>query len=532
MQFVIQLFSANPLLTLFFVAGVGFVLGKIKLLSVQLGVAAVLFTGLAVGALDPSIKLPDVLQNLGLVLFVYTLGLSSGPGFFRSFKRRGIQTTVLTLGSLLLTAFIWVAMARTLNLSPGTAAGGFTGSLTNTAALAAVMEISGGSSEPAVGYAITYPAGVVGLILVLIGLAAWSRKKGNLAPPPKEDLINRTLVVKQPGAIGKTISEVVDEHNLTIIFGRILRGGNLHLANSHEKLELGDLITTVGTPEETFRTAEILGEVSKERLEFDRREFDYRRIFVSNPDVFGKSLAELDLPTRFNATVTRLSRGDIEILPDGHTVLEPGDRVRVLTRRENLSLISKELGDSYKALSEVDVMSFALGIAIGLLIGLIEVPLPGGISFKLGVAGGPLVASLVLGALHRTGPIHWGLSFNANLTLRQIGLILFLAGVGIRSGYAFRDSMAAGTGLPVFLVGCAATVISAAIYLLIANKLFGLSGATLMGMASAIHTQPAALSFSAEQTNSDAPNVGYATVFPIASVSKIILAQLIYQFLK
>jgi putative transport protein len=247
--------------------------------------------------------------------------------------------------------------------------------------------------------------------------------------------------------------------------------------------------------------------------------------------VFGMTLAELNLPQKYDAVMTRLQRGEVEILPDGGTIIEPGDRVRVVTHRDNMTRISKYLGDSYRALSEIDILSFALGIALGLLIGLIPVHLPGGLVFKLGNAGGPLVVALILGALHRTGPINWSLPYSANLTLRQIGLVFFLAAVGVKSGFAFREALSSGSGLTTFLVGAVATAISATVFLSLGSKIFKVSGATMMGMVSGVHTQPAALGFSIEETKSDQPNVGYASVFPVASVSKIIIAQILLQIL-
>lgn len=532
MDALVGLLSENPLLTLFVVAGIGYPLGRVKVFGISLGVAAVLFVGLAIGALDQQIQLPDIIQTLGLVMFVYTLGLSSGPGFVASLRKRGAQATALTLGALGVTTVIWVVADRVLHLPPALAAGGFTGSVTNTAALAAVLEITGGSLDPAVGYSITYPMGVLGLMVVMTLFAARLRKQGKLVPPPKPGFVTKTIRVNRPEVIGQSLHDAIVQQQLSVIFGRLRRGEHMQVAESSLLLQEGDLITAVGPPEKMAEAVRALGEEASERLDFDRREYDFRRVFISNPAVFGKSLADLELPQKHDAIVTRVSRGDVEFLPDGNTHLEPGDRVRVVTHRDNMPAISRLLGDSYKALSEIDILSFALGICLGLLVGLITVPLPGGIEFKLGTAGGPLLVSLALGALHRTGPIHWGLSFNANLTLRQIGLILFLAAVGVRSGYAFKEALGTSSGWVVFGVGCLATILTATLFLLVAGKVFKVSGANLLGMVAAVHTQPAALGFAVEQTKSDLPNVGYATVFPIASISKIILAQVIYQALK
>ncbi len=526
-----KLLVENPLLTLFLVAGLGYPLGRLKLGGASLGVAAVLFVGLGFGALNPQIKLPEVLQQLGLVMFVYTLGLSSGPGFVAAFKKRGVQASLITFVALITTVGIWFIASRMFGLSPGMTAGGFTGSVTNTAALAAVIELSG-NLDPAVGYSITYPMGVIGLMIVMGAFSALLRRKDKLVPPKTPGLTNATFIISNPDVFGESIHDLMAEHSTKVVFGRLRRGDQLLIAESSLVLQQGDLLSAVGSPDSIETLASLLGGLADERLDLDRSQFDYRRYFVSNPDIFGKSLAELQLPQKFDAVVTRISRGDVEFLPEGTTILEPGDRIRVLTHRDNFPVIKRALGDSFKALSEIDILGFGLGICIGLMLGMIEVPLPGGLMFKLGLAGGPLVVSLVLGAVQHTGPIYWGLSFSANLTLRQIGLILFLAGVGVRSGYGFREAMMSSEGLIVLGTGAVATMVTATLFLLISSRVFKVSGATLMGMVAAVHTQPAGLGFAVDQTKSDLPNAGYATVFPIASVGKIILAQVLFQLLR
>jgi putative transport protein len=266
-------------------------------------------------------------------------------------------------------------------------------------------------------------------------------------------------------------------------------------------------------------------------LELDRSQLDYRRIFVSNPKLAGLPLRDLNLPQQFGAIVTRVRRGDIEFIPNGDTVLEPGDRVRVVTPRENMEALTKFFGDSYRSLSEVDILSFSLGIALGLLLGLVPVPLPGGVVLKLGFAGGPLVVSLILGAFARTGPLVWTLPYSANLTLRQLGLILFLAGVGTRAGYPFISTFTKGGGVYLLLAGAVITCAVSLLTLWIGHKLLKIPMGILIGMLAGIQTQPAVLGFALEQTGNDLPNIGYASVYPVAIIAKIVLAQLLLALL-
>jgi putative transport protein len=215
----------------------------------------------------------------------------------------------------------------------------------------------------------------------------------------------------------------------------------------------------------------------------------------------------------------------VEFLPHGDTVLEPGDRVRVVARREHLDAVSTFFGNSYRALSEIDILTFSLGLAVGVLLGLVPIPLPGGVTVRLGLAGGPLVVALVLGAVQRTGPLVWALPYNANLTLRQVGLILFLAGVGTRAGHAFVTTLVQGAGPMLFAAGAAVTCATALGTLWVGYHLLRIPLGLLVGMLAGLQTQPAVLGFALERTRNDLPNVGYAAVYPIATIAKILLAQ-------
>lgn len=544
---MIQLLIDNPLLLLFVVAAIGYPLGQIKIRGINLGVAAVLFAGLAVGALHPDLKLPEIVYTLGLILFVYTVGLSSGPGFFASLQRQGLRYNLLVVGMILLAAAITAIAHFLLQLQPTITAGVFAGSLTNTPALAGVLEYVKGFApgagldqalaEPVIGYSITYPMGVVAMILSIvlmqrlwrIDYAVEAQQVPEFAMHKR--LHTRTVRVTRPEAAGKTIEELFQQHNWGVIFARLRRAGQVMLVRGEMRLQLGDELSVVGPLEELDRVTEYLGEYVDQRLDFDRSEFDYRRMFVSNPELAGRRLRDLNLLRGYGAMVTRVRRGDFELVPRGETVLELGDQVRVLTQRQRLEEVRKVFGDSYRALSEIDVLSFSLGVALGLLVGLVPIPLPGGIVFKLGFAGGPLVVALILGRLGRTGPILWGLPYSANLTLRQVGLVLFLAGIGTRSGHAFVTTLTQGNGALIFLAGVVITSVAALGTLWIGHQVLKIPMGLLTGMLAGLQTQPAVLGFSLEQTRNELPNVGYATVYPMAMIAKILLAQLLLTLL-
>jgi putative transport protein len=340
-------------------------------------------------------------------------------------------------------------------------------------------------------------------------------------------LQNRTLYVTRPDAEQVSVADLINTHKWDVVFGRVQRAGHVTLTNSRTHLRPGDLVSVIGGLEDLDQVTAYLGEHSNQQLELDRSEFDHRRIFVSNPKIAGHRLRDFNLPQQFGAVVTRVRRGDIEFLPHGDTVLELGDRVRVLTRRDHMDAVSAFFGDSYRALSEIDILTFSLGLALGLLLGAIPIPLPGGVTLKLGFAGGPLIVALILGSRGRTGPMVWSLPYSANLTLRQIGLIFFLAGVGTRSGYAFVTTFTQGGGIAIFVAGAVITCLTALVTLFIGHRLLKIPMGLLTGILAGLQTQPAVLGFALEQAGNDLPNIGYATVYPIAMIAKILMAQLL-----
>lgn len=545
---MLKILIENPLLLLFLVAAVGYPLGRIKIRGSSLGVASVLFTGLAIGSLHPGLKLPEIVYMLGVALFVYTVGLANGPAFIASLRRAGFRDNFLVVGILLLGVVLTMATHRILHLKPALTAGMFSGSLTCTPALAAILDtikhgapremISTMLSDPVVGYSITYPVGVIGTILaVSLMQKVWKIDYGSEAKDLRgfgitsEPLRNITILVNRPEATGISIEKLRKENNWDVIFGRVRHGSAISLPDPMYCFSPGDLVTAVGSAEELERIAGFLGEQSTDEIDLDRREFDFRRIFVSNPRLAGRRLRDLHLKEKHGAIVSRIRRGDNDILPHGDTVLELGDRVRVISDRERMDEVSAFFGDSYRAVSEVDILTFSLGLAVGLFVGTVPIPLPGNAELRLGFAGGPLLTALILGTLGRTGPMVWSLPYGANRTLRQIGLILFLAGVGTRAGYGFVTTFASEGGLLLLAAGAAITCSTAMAMLWIGYRLLKIPMSLLIGMLAGLQTQSAVLGFAMEQTRNDLPTVGYASVYPVATIAKIILAQLLLMLL-
>ncbi|MBI9049022.1 MAG: hypothetical protein JEZ00_06375 [Anaerolineaceae bacterium] len=546
MKIIIQLLAENPILLLFLVAAIGYPLGKLNFRGANLSVAAVLFVGIFFGALDPSIKLPEIIYRFGLVIFVYSIGLTSAPMFFDSLRKKGLSYNLLIMGCLLFAAFLSIGSFFLFDFLPSQAAGLFSGSLTNTPALAAILEYLQGitpvdmlelvQAEPVVAYSITYPVGVLGVILAIIFLQKlWKVdyqaevRKHNYPGASYEPLANQTILIGKD--FSKNVQELIEEYHWNAIFGRHLSDGVLELTHRQTILKKGDLIHVITAREELIALLPVLGYESDQHLNYDLRVYDKFRVFISNHKIAGKRIREIDLFSGSDIMITRIRRGDAEFLPHGDTKLMLGDQMRIVTKHEYVEEIRKFCGDSFKGISEFKVLAFGAGIVLGLLLGEIPIPLPGGVVFKLGIAGGPLVMAIILGTLGRSGPMVWTIPYSANLVLRQIGLVLFLAGVGTRSGYAFVETLRSGSGGWMFLSGAVVTCLTATLALIMGYKLLKIPMGVLTGVIAGMHTQPAVLAFSLEQAENELPNVGYAMVFPVAMIIKILLAQFILVYL-
>jgi putative transport protein len=546
MQSLVEFLAHQPLLVLFLVIGVGYLAGSVHVFRFSLGPAAVLFTGIAVGAIDPRLQIPEFIHVLGLILFVYTTGLQSGSSFFSSFGRRGIRANLAAGGVLCIAAAFCAVMRHVWDIGPALIVGAFVGSLTNTPALAssidAIRGLAGESADlpellsaPVIGYSVTYPFGVIG---VLLAFYVFERTVAREDPAVSElgeeetgHIVARSYRVTNPAAIGVEVRTILPEDiQHMIVFSRLKRGDLLSLVGGKTKFQADDLVTAVCEERAHARVLEILGELSDEALQKERAQFDYRRIEVSDKNVVGRKIKDLGLQDHFEATITRLRRGDVDFVPSGETVIEHGDRVRVLTRVDNIERLTKFFGDSVRSGSEADFFPVSLGIVLGALLGLLPLPLPGGTTFTLGFAGGPLIVGLILGRIQRTGSIIWGMPYSANLTLRQIGLVLFLAGIGTRAGDGFLETLARG-GWKLALIGGAVTSLTTMLVLLFGVRWLKLSPPAVMGMMSGIQTQPACLAYAAQRTATNLPDLWYATVYPVSMIAKIILAQMLVRFL-
>jgi putative transport protein len=528
-----------PVVTLFAVIGVGYLLGQVRIFGFRLGVAGVLFAGLAVGSLGPDIALPSIVSTVGLILFIYSIGIQFGPGFVNPFRRDGYRDNVFCIAMLVLGAAAAIGVAVWQGLTGPTLAGLFSGSLTNAPALAAAQEVLRDNNRglapsvlqqlvdrPVIAFGLAYPFGVLGVMLSFQVYRTVFRIKP-VHSESADPIAVRDFVVQNPGVTGQSLADVLRLHkDLGFVVSRIRHREQTSLATADSQLSLGDIVAVVGNRPALERARHIFGEPSEIHIEHDRAVLDYRRVFVSSPEIVGKRIGDLDLQSRLSATVTRLRRGDLDIVPNSNTRLEYGDRVRVLTAPSNFGEVSRFFGDSIRGTAETDFGSVGLGMTLGVILGLIPFPLPGGTMLRLGLAGGPLIAGLVLGRLQHTGPITWVIPMSANLTLRQIGLVLFQAGVGTRAGFGFVQTVRT-SGVEMIVGGAAITAAVAMASLFVGHRILRRPFESVMGLVCAIHTEPASLAYASLVSSSDAPQASYARVFPVCTVAKIVLAQLL-----
>ncbi len=554
-QHSLQFLAHNPLLLLFAVVALGYPISKIRIAGASFGIASILFAGIALGALvirpglDPALhkdlsREMKLVYELGLAVFVYAMGLSIAHSFWAAFSREGIQKNAVVFIVMVVSTGAVALLARAVGFNARYAAGLLTGSFTNMPALAGVVDrvksMPGMGplevAQPTVASAIAYPIGVlVPMLILLISPRLFRVNLKEEADGLTEyrtghhHLEAWTVRVTRPEAESHRKHDICTTHGCRVVFGRVLRKAELLLPGPDFRLKLDDLVTVVGSPEDLGRVAELLGERSHVELDRDQSALDATRIFVSRPEVVGVPLGRLDLVAKHQAIITRVRRGDLWFVPDGDTVLELGDRVRVTTRRDNIEAIEKFFGDSYHALSDVSFLTFAMGLAGGLVLGEVPIPLGGGMVFKLGFAGGPLAIALILGRFHRVGSLVWNFPYGANHTIRQFGLVLFAAGIGLISGEGFRTIVAANPGvLPLFL-GSALLIclLADGLAMAVGHKLFKIPLNVMFGIVAGTHTQPVVLGYATHQTRNELPNVGFATVYPLATILKIVLAQVL-----
>ena len=520
--------AINQLLLLFVIVALGSIIGHIKVKGVSLGPAAVLFIALLFSALDPRLELPIIIGHLGLAMFAYLIGLASGPMFFSAVKTNS-KIIVVVIGAIVAAALIAVGVGQhLLGLNRELVAGAFVGSLTNTPALAAAGAAAPGkvAADVTVGYSLTYLIGVI----VMMAAVAWAVRRGERHPSERDldtppPLVHESVRIDKDGL--PNLGFIVAGFHNQVVFSRTMRDGHVEVAVDDFAPTHGDIVTIIGPSHIVEQAVEMLGHKSGIHLALDRSELDFRRIAVTNSQVAGRTISDLNLAGQFGAVATRVRRGNVDMLASDDLVLQLGDRVRVTASRTRMPAVAKFLGDSERETGEVNPIGFAIGMSLGLLLGLVVIPI-GTSNFSFGDALGPLLVGLLLGRAQRTGPIVWSVPYPAAEALRNFGVLAFLAYAGSHSGAALVDSFKTNSWYKVIALGLLIVVTSALIQEVFGRGLLKTSGAQMAGTLAGSETQPAVLAYATERAAGD-PRValGYALVYPVAMVLKVVLAPLI-----
>ncbi len=502
--------------------------GHVKVKGIGLGPAAVLFAAIILsawaGELGVELIVPPVIGTLGLVLFAFAIGINSGNSFFHNLKT--------AVGPLLTMVVLFVVAAGAaygigvyvFHLDIAVVAGTFAGALTNTPALAAAGDASGDPGQATVGYSIAYIFGVLGMIGAALAALAYSKYDKD-APTP---IANRTVRVERDDH--PFIGDLYEKMGGKVTFSRLRRGetGPITRPSMSDTLDPGDLITVVGPTELVAKTAKELGHGSSHSLMKDRSYLDFRRITVSDPHVAGRTIGSLGMSQNFSATISRVRRGDVDLVGEPGLVLQQGDRVRVVAPTSKMAQITKFFGDSARGLSDINPIALGLGMALGIFIGHIAIPVGGGSSFTIGAAAGVLIVGLIFGKLGRIGPIVTAVPYTACQVLIELGLLIFLAQAGTVAGGQIMEAFRGGSWYKIFIVGIVVTSIMAVGLYVAMRWIFKMGGTRLAGLLGGSQTQPAVLAFANSRTNDD-PRValGYALVYPVAMVAKILIAQVL-----
>lgn len=515
---------------LFLIVALGFILGKVNFRGISLDVSAVIFIALLFGHFG--VIIPKELGNFGLVLFIFTIGIQSGPGFFGSFKSHGkvlFLITLLIVGSASLTGLV---LRYILNIQTDEVVGLIAGALTSTPGLAAAIDATKSSSS-SISYGIAYPFGVIGVILFvkllpkMLGIDVKAEEK-RLEDKYKEKypaLQTGTFRITNLGIVGKSLTTLQVRTMTGAVISRIRHGETTELPTPHSILYKDDLVKAVGNEMALQQLGLLLGERVTEDLPLEQS-YELRLLLITNKEVIGKSLGNLNLQGNFNSTVTRVRRSGIDLSPAPELVLKFGDKLTVVGHKDSLTELAKLLGNDEKRLSDTDFFPIAMGIVLGVIFGKINISFSDSFSFSPGLTGGILIVALVLSAVGKTGPIIWSMSGSANQLLRQLGLLLFLAEVGTSAGTnlvaTFQES-----GWLLFAVGFVITLVPMILAVLVGYFIFKVNIFDLMGVITGGMTSTPGLAAADSMTDSDAPSVAYATVYPIAMVFLIVFIQLI-----
>ncbi|MGO8674138.1 MAG: putative transporter [Capsulimonadaceae bacterium] len=536
------LVTAHAALILGLVAVLGLGLGTRRAFGVRLGVAGVLFVGLVFGhfglGIDDTILI--FARDFGLILFVYTIGIQIGPGFAASMRRQGVPLNIMAAAIVLLGAGLTVLIGRLLlpHRDWPAMVGVFSGATTNLPSMAAAQQAitilnPAEAHLPGVGFSVAYPFGVLGIILTSLIVRALFRINpkaeakalaGEAGQARKLEAV--TVQVTKDEFDGVRLEALLSQSERPVVVSRVLRPDGAHVATADAVIEQGDVLVAVGPASDVEYFTQLIGEEAHIDVRSSSTDITTRSLLVTRKEIIGKSVPELNLPERCNVQGTRVARGDVEMAATDSVTLMFGDRVTAVGEESALKKAAHVLGDSVVVRDNPMMLPMFLGIALGVMLGCMPIPVPGfPVPLRLGLAGGPLVVALILGRIGKIGPLVWYMPRGANLSVRKLGIILFMAGVGIKAGALFVETLVHGDGLLWMGYGAVITIVPLLSVALFARGILKLNFLPLCGLIAGSMTSPPEIAFDNSRTHSEAPAVAYASVYPLVMLLRILAAQ-------
>ena len=562
MDWIINLFTntesvAHIALLYAVVIAVGILLGKIKIGGISLGVTFVLFAGIVAGHIGftgPT-NILSFIQDFGLILFVFCIGLQVGPGFFESFRKGGVTLNLLSTTLVLLNVGVMFACyyiffdtndKTNLPMMVGT----LYGAVTNTPGLGAANEalesvwkaVGGSVPQIAAGYACAYPLGVLGIIGATIAVRFITRTK---LEEEEEELkeeagdnahtkpLQMHLKVDNTYLAGRTVKQINEFLNRDVVFSRLLHEGNVSIPSSRDVFQMGDEVLVVCAAVDAEAIQAFIGPEIEKPWEEDQsnQPLISKRIVITNPSMNGKELGKMHFSSVYGVTVTRISRQGMDLFASRNYRFQVGDKILVVGPTDNVNRIADLMGNSVKRLDTPNIATIFIGIIIGILFGSIPFAIPGmPVPLKLGIAGGPLIIAILIGRFGHRMKLNTYTTTSANMMLREMGLVLFLASVGVKAGAHFWDTVVEGDGLMYVFTGFLITIIPILIIGTIARLKFKFNYFTIMGMLAGTYTDPPALAYANASCSKEAPAVGYSTVYPLSMFLRIFTAQIVVLF--
>ena len=563
MDWIINLFTntesvAHISLLYAVVIAVGILLGKIKIGGISLGVTFVLFAGIVAGHIGftAPVNILSFIQDFGLILFVFYIGLQVGPGFFESFKKGGVtlnllSTTTVVLNIAVMFACYYIFFDTNGKTNLPMMIGTLYGAVTNTPGLGAANEAlesvwntatNGTMPQIASGYACAYPLGVLGIIGATIAVRFITRTrladeeeelKEKEAENPHAKPHQMHLKVDNTYLAGRTVAQINEFLNRDVVFSRLFHDGKYTIPISKDKFEMGDEVLVVCAEADAEAIQAFIGPEVDTPWEEDEsnQPLVSRRIVVTNSSMNGKTLGKMHFSSVYGVTVTRISRQGMDVFASRNYRFQVGDKILVVGPEDNVNRISELMGNSVKRLDTPNIATIFIGIIIGILFGSIPFAIPGmPVPLKLGIAGGPLIIAILIGRFGHRMKLNTYTTTSANMMLREIGLVLFLASVGVKAGAHFWETVVQGDGLMYVFTGFLITIIPILIVGVIARLKFKFNYFTIMGMIAGTCTDPPALAYANSICSREAPAIGYSTVYPLSMFLRIFTAQLIVLF--